>query len=470
MKSLLNLFSKTGSTFISILIASSESAQAHVSERAMVLLLPTEFYIPAGLFVLILTIFISYITPLSFITSMFKPIQLGSIPFIQRNQEVFKITISSSSFLFLILLIFAGINGSRDPLDNPLPLFIWTIWFMGMPIIQILFGNIWSFLNPWYGPAKIIFNNKYFFKLPKSLTFLPSSIGFFLFALLLLVDIAPDDPDRLAIIISLYWLINFFFIRIFGNEWLRNSECFTVFYLLLSKMSCLWIKDDRLFLGLFGSQLRTIKFMPAPSVFFLSLILATLSFDGLNETFWWFSVIDVNPLEFYGRSSVIAENTIGLIIFSLLLLITFSSVIYIGHWLTSEKIKFLDIIGINSISLLPIAIGYHIAHYLTSFIVNIQYALKVSTDPFSIGADYLNLGTFNVTTSFFNTIDTVKLIWFIQAGSIVTGHILAVLLAHAICENYLKSKKSVLISQFPVSIFMIGYTFLGLWILSSPTI
>ena len=47
------------------------SAFAHVSERALILLLPTEFYIPAGIAVLILTILIAYLTPVSFITSLF---------------------------------------------------------------------------------------------------------------------------------------------------------------------------------------------------------------------------------------------------------------------------------------------------------------------------------------------------------------------------------------------------------------
>ena len=41
---------------------------------------------------------------------------------------------------------------------------------------------------------------------------------------------------------------------------------------------------------------------------------------------------------------------------------------------------------------------------------------------------------------------------------------------HQIAENYLKTKSSVLISQLPISIFMVAYTFLGLWILSTPTV
>ena len=72
--------------------------------------------------------------------------------------------------------------------------------------------------------------------------------------------------------------------------------------------------------------------------------------------------------------------------------------------------------------------------------------------------------------SFFNSIETVRIIWFMQAFAIVFGHVIAVLLAHSISEKYLKSKSSLLISQFPISIFMICYTFLGLWILSTPSV
>ena len=447
---------------------------AHVSERALILLLPTEFYIPAGISVLILTILIAYLTPISFITSIFKPLKFKIFIFLNsisdKNIKTLKVFTSSLSFILLVLLIYLGFKGPRDPLGNPLPLFIWTVWFMGMPVIQILLGNVWSFFNPWYGPGILLFNERKIIELEKNYALIVSSFGFLLFALFMLVDLAPDDPDRLAKFVSLYWIINFIFLRVFGFVWIEKAECFTVFYNLLSKMSFIWIKGENIYIGLFGAQLRNIKYFPPLLVLFLSIILATLSFDGLNETFLWFKIIDVNPLEFYGRSSVVMENTLGLTIFALFLFIVFSVTIYLGHVFIEEEVSFTKIIGINSIALLPIALAYHIAHYLTSFIVNIQYVYKISSDPFNNGSDYLNLGNFNITTSFFNTIDTVKIIWFVQASSIVFGHVLAVLLAHSICESYLKSKRSILISQFPISIFMVAYTFLGLWILSTPTV
>ena len=449
------------------------SAFAHVSERALILLLPTEFYIPAGIAVLILTILIAYLTPVSFITSLFLSykfkVNIHNYISVKAIEDL-KILISCISLIFLITLIIFGYIGSRDPLANPLSLFIWSVWFMVMPVIQIIFGNVWAFLNPWYGFGKLFFKNKILFKLDQNYSLVFSSVGFLLFSLFMLVDIAPDDPDRLANIVTIYLLVNFIFMKIFGVDWLKNGECFTSFYRLLSKLSWIWIKEGKIYVGFFGSQLKDINTFPPMSVLFLSIILATLSFDGLNETFLWFKIINVNPLEFYGRSSVVLENSSGLIFFAISLFLIFSITIFLGHKFINEKVTFKNIIGINSIALLPIALAYHIAHYLTSFLVNIQYSYKVASDPLNNGMDLLNLGDFNVTTSFFNTIETVKLIWFIQAAAIVIGHVIAVLLAHSICEGYLKTKSSILISQFPISIFMIGYTFLGLWILSTPTV
>lgn len=449
------------------------SAFAHVSERALILLLPTEFYIPAGIAVLILTILIAYLTPVSFITSLFLTykfkVNIHNYISVKAIEDL-KILISCISLIFLIILIIFGYIGSRDPLANPLSLFIWSVWFMVMPVIQIIFGNVWAFLNPWYGFGRLFFKNKILFKLDQNYSLVFSSVGFLLFSLFMLVDIAPDDPDRLANIVTIYLLVNFIFMKIFGVDWLKNGECFTSFYRLLSKLSWIWIKEGKIYVGFFGSQLKNINTFPPMSVLFLSIILATLSFDGLNETFLWFKIINVNPLEFYGRSSVVLENSSGLIFFAILLFLIFSITIFLGHKFINEKVTFKNIIGINSIALLPIALAYHIAHYLTSFLVNIQYSYKVASDPLNNGMDLLNLGDFNVTTSFFNTIETVKLIWFIQAAAIVIGHVIAVLLAHSICEGYLKTKSSILISQFPISIFMIGYTFLGLWILSTPTV
>ena len=459
---------------IFLFFISFKISYAHVSERALTLLLPTEYYIPAGISVLVLTILITYITPKAFIGFLFKPFEINSIRisdyFFSDYIDIFRVLISLLSFFLLIFLVILGFVGSRDPLANPLSLFIWSIWFLIMPLLQIVFGNIWAFLNPWYGIGRLLFKNRYIFKLDNNLSLIFPSISFLLFSLFMLVDIAPDDPDRLANVVCIYFLLNFIFIWLFGMSWLDKGECFSVFFNMLSKLSWIQFRDGKALFGFFGFQLNYTSYFPPLTVMFLTIILATLSFDGLNETFFWFIVIDINPLEFHGRSSVILENSLGLLTFALLLFLIFLLTIYLGHKFINEDVKFIKIIGINAVALLPIAVAYHISHYLTTFLVNVQYFYKVISDPFNNGSNYFGTNDFHVTTSFFNNIETVRLIWLIQAFSIVFGHVVAVLLAHSISEKYLKSKSSILISQFPISIFMICYTFLGLWILSTPTV
>jgi hypothetical protein len=108
------------------------------------------------------------------------------------------------------------------------------------------------------------------------------------------------------------------------------------------------------------------------------------------------------------------------------------------------------------------------AHYLASFLVGIQYTIAAISDPFASGADYLGLQPFRVTTGFFNRIDTVRLIWITQAGLVVLGHVWSMLLAHRVATDLFGDHKKAARATLPLSIFMIAYTFLGLWLLAAP--
>ena len=46
-----------------------------------------------------------------------------------------------------------------------------------------------------------------------------------------------------------------------------------------------------------------------PAAAFVTLVLASVSFDGLRETFWWLARLGINPLDFPGRSAVVGVNT-----------------------------------------------------------------------------------------------------------------------------------------------------------------
>jgi hypothetical protein len=119
-------------------------------------------------------------------------------------------------------------------------------------------------------------------------------------------------------------------------------------------------------------------------------------------------------------------------------------------------------------AIVPISIAFHASHYLTALLVDGQYALIAASDPFGTGADLLGLGHAHVTTSFLNTYGGVRAIWNFQTAAIVAGHILAVVLAHALALQQLGDARKAVLSQLPLAAFMVLYTLFGLWLLSTP--
>jgi len=56
----------------------------------------------------------------------------------------------------------------------------------------------------------------------------------------------------------------------------------------------------------------------------------------------------------------------------------------------------------------------------------------------------------------------------VQAGAIVCGHVFAVLAAHRLASRLYGRPRAALLSQLPLTLLMVAYTVLGLWLLSTP--
>lgn len=450
------------SSLIILLLFLAGQVAAHVSEKALVLLLPTDVYIKSGAIAVALTILALAFVPHRLFEHWTRSYTVLSLPALDRHQ-----VLSLLSTIVLISAVLLGVIGSRDPLANPLPLLIWTVWWISLPIIQGVFGDIWRSINPWSGFHQLL-GGRTFVTLPKSLKYWPAIPIFAAFALFQVADIAPADPDRLAVFVGGYWLFTMAMTLTFGGEWLRRCEPFSIYFTQLSKLSTFWRNGGEIRAAFPGSRLFNAKCETSLALLIL-MALAAGSFDGLNETFWWLAKIGINPLEFPGRSAVALENSLGVIGGMLALGLVFSSFLWVGLKLANAQSQFASLFPRFALSLIPIAMGYHLAHYLTSFLVDSQYAIKSLSDPFGTGADYLDLGHHYVTTSFFNVPAMVKLIWLTQAGAIVLGHVLAVLIAHGIALQALGTQRRAILSQIPIGTFMVIYTFFGLWILAQPT-
>ena len=92
-----------------------------------------------------------------------------------------------------------GISGPTDPQENLLPLTVWTVWWIGIAVMQGVLGDVWRWINPWSGLARVVQGQQPPpFRLPKSVGVWPAVILLVGFQIFAIADIAPNDPRRLA--------------------------------------------------------------------------------------------------------------------------------------------------------------------------------------------------------------------------------------------------------------------------------
>lgn len=448
-----------------VLLSWSGLALAHASDQGLVLLLPTEIYTRAGAAAVALTVVLLAVLPDRTASAMF-----AALPLIRWRRFGLPVVTSCASALVFLWLVRVGLTGSRDPLSNPMPLFLWTLWWIGLVSLQGLLGDLWRWVNPWTGPLTLLraVGLRPVLRWPARAGHWPAVLTFLGFAGFLMADPAPSDPARLARVAGVYWLAMSVAELVFGPRWLLRGEGVTCAMRVYGRLGLIARRRGRLWIGLWGWQLLRRPVPPLSLAVLMLVMLGSGSFDGLNETFWWLGRLGVNPLEFPGRSAVVWPNVLGLVAANMALVAIYALTIRAGLWLARSEMGWRHAFCLFAPSILPIALGYHIAHYYLSFLVDGQYALAALNDPLANGADLLGLGTVHVTTGFFNTPDSVHAIFLTQAGAVVGGHILAVLLAHAQAVRAMGSNRRALLSQVPLALFMIAYTFFGLWLLASP--
>lgn len=129
----------------------AQPAEAHVAELGIVLLLPTDVYIAAGVATVAATVVLLALLPPGAAAAVFRPRLACPVPRLKAAHFT-----SGAVALALAALIWAGLYGPRDPLANPLPLAIWTVWWIGLVAVQGVLGDIWRWANPWTGPAALV--------------------------------------------------------------------------------------------------------------------------------------------------------------------------------------------------------------------------------------------------------------------------------------------------------------------------
>jgi len=391
---------------------------------------------------------------------------VGIVDALYRNKSllnVFKVI----SVSLLILTILTGVLGSQFPVKNFAPTFVWVVWWGGFIWLHILFGDSWNFVNPWKNIFELIkFDEKPLRQYPDKLKSWPAFGFFLIFAWIELVYPTPAHPQFLGNIIFVYSIIVLAGMRVFGKDkWLDNCEPFTVFFNFVSSFSATRVTSDgKILLRPIASGLLDARYR-FDQLCFLILILSVVSFDGLISTLFWYDVIGIDAFGGSGRYDVIYVNTVGIIVSFLGFFSIFYSFVAISRAITKTDITTLDLAQKFVPALLPISIVYHLAHYSAYFFLNGQLIIKLISDPFGFGWDIFGTSSYEIV----RTIDFIFL-WNYQVAVIVIGHILSVYIAHRISLRVFKDSKKSIMSQAPILLLMVGYTILGLWLLSTSSI
>jgi hypothetical protein len=187
----------------------------------------------------------------------------------------------------------------------------------------------------------------------------------------------------------------------------------------------------------------------------VAALLGSTAYDGFSNSSAWIGWAQNSDY------SMTLLGTCALIAFILFVLVTYSGATLLAGRLSGGSRRSLP--GLFAHSVVPIALGYVVAHYLTLFILEGQRTLIYLSDPLSNGANVFGTGLLAVNTGITNYSGTIAVI---QVLAVVCGHLMGVISAHDRAVALFPRQKA-LAGQLPLLVVMVGYTTGGLLLLFS---
>ena len=423
------------------------------------------------------------------------------------NHPLALLPLQLASVGLFLLVVVGGLIGGQEPTDNAAPTIVWILWWVGLAYVSALIGNVWAIINPWkviYGWVESAFaavtggqELSLGYSYPKRFGVWPALALFWAFAWVELVYVDAAVPSHLARFAINYSVITWAGMFIFGkDQWLRHGEAFTLVFGFLARfapteirandesvcsqcpLDCLEkdgasIDCPRCFrratpnkrefnLRPFAAGLLRNERISMSTAALVVLLLSTVTYDGLTATPLWVSIHDNLIDSFGGRTEFL--GSLGLLLFPLI----FGSVYLAATWsislIVGRRETVLRLARAFVYSLIPIALAYHLAHFLSYLLIQGQLVIPLSSDPLGMGWDLLG------TTDYQRNLRVIgaRTTWLLAVAAIVIGHIISVFLAHGIALRLFKDRTLALKSQLPMLVLMVGYTMVSLWILAQP--
>ncbi len=372
------------------------------------------------------------------------------------------------------VVVYAGFTGNQEATANLLPTWIYVIFWVGLAFASILVGDVFRVFNPWRAlaraAARVLPARSEPLPYPAWLGRWPAVIGLFGFAWLELVYTNKDIPQTLAILSVAYAVVQIVGMSLYGIEtWSRRGDAFSVYFGLLARLAPLRWADGRLrvrppFVGAAG-----LEVLPG-TVALLGVMIGSTSFDGFSVGSVWVGSGQLfSDLQNFFVDAGVAVEPAGELASTVGLLAMIGVIAGLYH---------LGVLGMRSLggglrtgalagrfvhSLVPIAAAYLIAHYFSLLVYQGQAIGYLASDPLGRGDNLL--GTATQTIDY--TVVAANVIWYVQVAALVIGHAAGLMLAHDRALIVFRRPSDATRSQYWMLAVMVGFTSLGLWILSS---
>jgi len=377
-----------------------------------------------------------------------------------------------------VAVVYAGLRGAQDAQDNLAPTIIYVHFWVGMAVLSVLIGDVFRALNPWRAIARFvawIAGRVSKEEMPAPLVYparfgrWPAAISILIFVWVELAYVNRDDPSQLAIMALVYAAVQLIGMSFFGIErWEDRADGFQVLWTTYARLSPFRRRSAMVVARppLNGAPLMSI--VPG-TVALLVVAIGTTSFDGFSNGPVWGSLGPnlskfVGDLGFGLSARGELANTVGLVGMVLLVGLFYHlgirGMTNVGRGHTTRELA-----GRFAHTLIPIAFAYALAHYFSLLAYQGQALGYLISDPLGHGSNLFGSADAGID---YNVV-TATGIWYVQVGALVCGHVAGLILAHDRALAVYTNPREAVRSQYWMLIVMIGFTSLGLWLLSALT-
>jgi hypothetical protein len=345
-----------------------------------------------------------------------------------------------------------------DVAANPVPGVVYVLFWVGLVPLSLLFGPVWRLVNPLRTLHLLLARvlrtapEQGLLPYPAWLGYWPAAVGLLAFAWLELV--APDNTTVpvLRTFFLVYAGLNLLAAAVFGSRWFDRGDGFEVYSTLVGRLSPLGRRaDGRLVLRAPLQGLDTVPVAPGV-VATVCVVLGTTAFDGLSNAPSWVRFV---------QSGVLGQVSAGT--FGLLGCVAAFAAAYLVAALLSGRLSDggrRSLPRLFAHSVVPIAVGYVVAHYFSLLLFEGQRTLMLLSDPLVNGANVF--GTAERGVDF--TLASPATIAVVQVVAVVIGHVIGVVSAHDRAVRLFPRRQAVR-GQLPLLLLMVGYTLTGLTLL-----